>query len=72
MVAVEKVVEAKEQEESCTGASIHDEMHSIEIVVECRSGMNEWLVGHDIEMERTKEEVWTRKDDQGGPRKVWK
>ena len=34
--------------------------------------MNEWLVGHDIEMGRTKEEAWTRKDEQEGPKKVWK
>lgn len=63
MVVVEQVVEAKEQEESFTGASTPNEMHSTEVVVEYRSGMNEWLVGYDIEMDRTKEEVWTRKDE---------
>ena len=41
MVAVEQVVEAKEQEESCTRASTTDEMHSTEVVAEHRSEMNE-------------------------------
>ena len=60
---VEQVVEAKEWEESCTRASTPDEMHSTEVVAEHRIEMNEWLVGHDTEMDRTKEEVWTRKDE---------
>lgn len=60
---VEQLVEAKELEESCTGASTLDEMHSIEVVAEHRIEMHEQLVGHDIEMDRTKEEVWTRKDE---------
>jgi len=69
---VEQVEEEKEREESCIGAFTPDEMHSTEVVAEHRSEMNERLVGHDIEMDRTKEEVWTRKDEQGGPKKVWK
>jgi len=72
MVAVEQVLDAKEQEESFTGASTPDEMHSTEVMAEYRSRMNERLVGHDIEMDMTKEEVWTRKDEQGDPKKVWK
>jgi len=72
MVVVEQVVEAKEREESCTGASTPDEMHSTKVVAEHMIGMNKQLVGHGIEMERTKEEVWTRKDEQEGPKKVWK
>jgi len=44
------VVEAKEQEESCIGASTPNEMHSTEAVVEHRLEMNGWLVGHDMEM----------------------
>jgi hypothetical protein len=56
MVVVEQVVEAKEWEESCTGASTPDEMHSTEVVAEHRIEMNEQLVGHDIEMDM----------DQGG------
>ena len=32
--------------------------------------MNGWLVGHDMEMLRTKEEVLTRKDEKGSPKKV--
>ena len=47
-------------------------MHSIEVVTEHRIEMNGWLVGHDIEMGKTKEEAWTRKDEQGGPKKVWR
>ena len=69
---VEKVVEAKEREESCTRASTPDEMDSTEVVGEHMIEMDEQLVGHDIEMERTKEEAWTRKDEQGVPKKVWK
>jgi len=72
MVVVEQVVEAKEWKENCVGASTLDEMHSTEVVAEHRIEMNERLVGHDIEMGRTKEEAWTRKDEQEGPKKVWK
>ena len=61
-------MEAKEQEESCTRASTPDKMHSTKVVAEHRSEMNERLVGHDIEMDRT-EEVWTRKDERGAPRR---
>jgi len=63
MVAVEHVVEANEWEESCTGASTLDEVHSTEAVVEHKSEMNEQLVGHNMEMDLTKEGVWTRKDE---------
>ena len=44
------MVEAKELEESCIGASTPDEVHSTEVVAEHRIEMNGWLVGHDIEM----------------------
>ena len=71
MVVVEQVVEAKEWEESYTGASTPDEFHSTEFVAEHRIEMNERLVGHDTEMDRTKEEVWTMKDEYEGPKKVW-
>ena len=71
MVVVKQVVEAKEREESCTGASAPDELHSIKVVVEHRIEMNGRLVGHDTEMDRTKGEVWTKKDEQEGPKKVW-
>ena len=71
-VVVGHVVEAKEWEESCIEASTPNEMHSTEVVTENRVEMNEQLVGHDIEMETTKEEAWTRKDEQEGPKKVWK
>ncbi len=64
-------MEAKEWEECCIGASTPNVMHSTEVVVEHRSEMNEWLVGHDIEMDRTKREVWTKKDEQEGPKKVY-
>ena len=49
-VKVGYVVEAKEQEESCIGASTPDEMHSTKVATEHRIEMNGWLVGHDIEM----------------------
>lgn len=41
MVAVEQVVEAKEQEESCTGASTLDEVNSTEVVAEHRGELDE-------------------------------
>jgi len=50
MVVVEQVVEAKEWEEICTGASTPKEMHSSKVVAENRVEMNGWLVGHDMEM----------------------
>jgi len=49
-VVVGKVVEEKEQEEICTGASTPDQVHSIEVVAEHRIEMNGWLVGLVIEM----------------------
>ena len=65
-------MEAKEWEESCTRASTLDEVHSTEAVAELKSEMNEQLVGHNMEMDPTKEGVWTRKDEQGDPKKAWK
>ena len=34
------------------------------------SETNEQQVEYGIEMDKTKEEVWTRKDEQGGPKKA--
>jgi len=42
------VVEVKEREECCIGASTPDEMHSTEVASKHRIEMNEWMVGHDI------------------------
>ena len=67
---VEQVVEAKECDETCTRSSTHDEVHSTEAVAEHKSEMNEQLVGHNMEMDLTKEGVWTRKDEQGDPKKA--
>ena len=50
MVVVGQVLEAKEREESCIGASTHDELQSTEVAAEHRIEMNGWLVWHDIEM----------------------
>ena len=58
-----QVVEAKEWEESCIGASTPNEIHSSKVVAKHRVEMNERLVGHDIEIWRTKEGAWTRKDE---------
>ena len=30
------------------------------------------MVEHDIEVDMTKERVWTRKDEKGDPKKAWK
>ena len=72
MVAIEQVVEAKEWEESCNRASTPDEVHSTEAVAEHKSETNEQLVGQNMEMDPTKDGVWTRKDEQGDPKKAWK
>ena len=45
-------------------------MQSTEVVVEHESEMNEQQVKYGIEMDKTKEEVWTRKDEKGGPKKA--
>ena len=70
MVAVEQVVEENEREECCIGASTSDEVHSTEAVAEHKSETNEQQVEYGIEMDKTKEEVWTRKDEQGDPKKA--
>jgi len=66
------VVEAKEWDESCTGASTPDEVHSTEAVVKHKSEMNEQLEKHGTMEDKTKEGLWTRKDEQGDPKKAWK
>ena len=50
MVVVEQVVEEKEWEESCTGASTPNEVHSTEAVAELKSETNEQLVGHNMDL----------------------
>ena len=50
MVVVEQVVEEKEWEECCTGATTLDEVHSTEPVAERRGEMDEQLVRHNMEM----------------------
>jgi len=63
VVVVGQVVEANERDESCTGASTPDEVHSTKVVAEHKSEMNEQLEKHGIEEDTTKEGVWTRKDE---------
>ena len=48
-VVVGQVVEEKEWEESCTGASTPNEVNSTEVVAEHKSEMNEQLEKHGIE-----------------------
>ena len=72
MVVVEQVVEAKWQEECCTGASTPVEVHSTEVVAGHESEMNEEEVEYGMDMDKTTEEVRTRKDEQGDPKKAWK
>jgi len=69
MVVVEKVAEAKEREESCIGASTPDEVHSTEVVAKRENETNEQLVEYGIEMDTTKEGVWTRRMSRGTPRR---
>jgi len=44
------VVKAKELEESCTGASTPNEVHSTKVVAKHRGEMDEQLVGNNMEM----------------------
>lgn len=70
VVVVELVVEAEWREESCIGASTLVEVHFIEVVAGHVSETNEQWVEYGIEMDKTTEEVWTRKDDQGDTKKA--
>ena len=55
-------MEENEWDESGTGASTPDKVHSTEAVAEHKSEMNQQLEKHGIEEDTTKEGVWTRKD----------
>jgi len=46
-------------------------VHSIEVVAEHEGETNEQQVEYRIEMDKTKEEVRTRKDEQGVPKKAF-
>ena len=63
MVVAEPVVEAEWREESCIGASTPVEVHSTKVVAEHENETNEQQVEYGIEMDKTKEGVWTRKDE---------
>ena len=71
MVVVEPVVEAEWWEDICIGASTPVEVHSTKVVARHVSETNEQWVEYGIEMDNTIEEVRTRKDEQGGPKKVY-
>jgi len=49
-VVVGQVVEVKERDESCTGASTSDEVHSTEAVAEHKNETNEQLVGRNMDL----------------------
>ena len=70
MVVVELVVETEWWEESCIGASTPVEVHSTEVVAAHVSETSEQWVEYGIEMDKTTEEVRTKKDEQGDPKKV--
>jgi len=70
MDVVELVVESKWQEECCIGASTPVEVHSTEVVAGHVSETNEKEVEYNMEMDKTMEEAWTRKDEQGDPMKA--
>lgn len=50
MVVDEQVVEENERDESSTGASTPDKVHSTEVVAEHKSETNEQLVGHNMDL----------------------
>ena len=70
MVVAEQVVEAEKWEESCIGVSTPVEVHSTEVVARHVSETNEQWVEYGIEVDKTTEEVQTRKDEQGDPKKA--
>jgi len=57
------VVEAIEMEHCCIEASTLGAVHSTEVVVKHKVEMTGWLAGNDTEMHRSKEGVYTRKDE---------
>ena len=67
---VGKVVKEIKLGHCCIGASTPEAVHFTEVVAEHMVVMTRWLVGNDTEVKRTKEEVYTRKDEQGVPKKV--
>ena len=69
MVGIELVVEAKWREECCIRASTPVEVHSTEVVTGHESETSEMAVEFGMEMDKTMEEVRTRKDEQGTPRR---
>ena len=46
-------------------------MHSTEVVAEHENETNEQQVEYGIEVDMTKEGVWTKKDERGDPKKIW-
>jgi len=70
-VVVEPVVEAKWWEECFIGFSTPFEVNSIEVVAGHEGKMNENELEYGMGMDKTTEEVWTKKDEQGGPKKVY-
>ena len=50
MVVDEQVVEENERDESCTGASTPDKVHSTAAMAEHKSEMNEQMVGHNMDL----------------------
>lgn len=63
MVVVELVVEEKWREECCTGASTPVEVHSTKVVAGHEGETNKKELEYGMEMDKTTEEVWTRKDE---------
>jgi len=53
------------------GASTPGTVHSTEAVVEHMAKMTGWSARNDTEVQRTKEEVLNRKDEQGVPKREW-
>ena len=63
MVMVEPMVEAEWREESYIGASTPGDLHSTKVVDGHVSETNEQWVEYGIEVDKTMEEVQTRKDE---------
>jgi len=68
---VEMKVEAVRLDIGCMGASTPRMVHSTEVVEEYMAEMIDWQVGNGIEVQKTREKVWTMKDEHEGTKGEW-
>ena len=62
-VVVEMEVEIVRLEIGCMGVSTLGMVHSTEVVEEYMAEMSDWQVGNGIEVQNTRENMWTMKHE---------